>query len=563
MLKSSHVLKTETPLVPPKFPPQLRKSKSSTSLQSQASQPHPRSTFSEVPSYLQLHDRSATVGLAASLDVSIDSAIYVGPGLEDGASASASSLPHYASSSGPLHDIPPVSTSKSGKDQDRDLSPAKFCLLLKSTGSTDLPVEKVKKLRLMLRNESAGWSELFIREEDILPSWRVLRIFCNSNGGWEEQRDDKILHELLRCFKALSTSSIGCFALRTSCPTPFNELVALLYSDKKPGDLCSRQLIVDLLQILFELYPSPTSPGHPNPNTNHSSHRGTWKDFGTDQAHKPAIGSVTTSIPQPTFPLPDTHSSIFSLIRSLLLTTAPPPAEQPGVPIQPHSFIQQLHVPRIYKTYLQELSDVCRDYFWIFCHPQNSIWSLADTDEAKVEKPRAPGGMTGGVEYEAVGYMISHLRLINSAAKAARELKLPPSDELSAHKLHSDLFASGFERILVTVRKASTAYYPVLHLEVARYVSLAMEARYELPWPVARLVALPPPALVKSSPSSGAPSPGSASSAIYISDPRSGPTSPRKLHRSRMDIPPSSDTNAAGHIPLPVLPNFEHMAPLQ
>jgi hypothetical protein len=44
---------------------------------------------------------------------------------------------------------------------------------------------------------------------------------------------------------------------------------------------------------------------------------------------------------------------------------------------------------------------------------------------------------------------ISHLRLINLAAKAARELKLPPSDELSAHKLHSDLFASGFERILV------------------------------------------------------------------------------------------------------------------
>jgi hypothetical protein len=156
MLKSSHVLKTETPLVPPKFAPQLRKSKSSTSLQSQANHPHPRSTFSEVPSYLQLHDRSATVGVATSLDVSIDSATCVGPGLEGGASASASSLPHYASSSGPLRDVPPVSNSKPGKDQDRDLSPAKFCLLLKSIGSTDLPVEKVKKLRLMLRNESAG-----------------------------------------------------------------------------------------------------------------------------------------------------------------------------------------------------------------------------------------------------------------------------------------------------------------------------------------------------------------------------------------------------------------------
>ena len=66
-----------------------------------------------------------------------------------------------------------------------------------------------------------------------------------------------------------------------------------------------------------------------------------------------------------------------------------------------------LHIPRIYKTYLQELSDVCRDYFWVFCHPNNMIWELDQTDEAKVEKPRAPGGMTGGVEFEAMSYMVS------------------------------------------------------------------------------------------------------------------------------------------------------------
>lgn len=139
------------------------------------------------------------------------------------------------------------------------------------------------------------------------------------------------------------------------------------------------------------------------------SHKDAWKGLGSTEhtQNKPSPGIVTISTPPPTFPLPSTHSSMFSLIRSLLLTTAPPPAEQPGVPIQPHSFIEKLHVPRIYKTYLQELSDVCRDYFWVFCHPQNSIWSLADTDEAKVETPRAPGGMTGGVEYEAVGYMVA------------------------------------------------------------------------------------------------------------------------------------------------------------
>ena len=70
----------------------------------------------------------------------------------------------------------------------------------------------------------------------------------------EEQHDDQLLHELLRCFKALSTSASGCQALRSSCPTPFVQLVSLLYSDKKPGDVASRQLITELILILFQLF---------------------------------------------------------------------------------------------------------------------------------------------------------------------------------------------------------------------------------------------------------------------------------------------------------------------
>lgn len=38
---------------------------------------------------------------------------------------------------------------------------------------------------------------------------------------------------------------------------------------------------------------------------------------------------------------------------------------------------------------------------------------------------------------------------MNALAGAAAELGLPSSDELSAYRFHSDLFASGFERILV------------------------------------------------------------------------------------------------------------------
>jgi hypothetical protein len=89
-----------------------------------------------------------------------------------------------------------------------------------------------------------------------------------------------------------------------------------------------------------------------------------------------------------------------------LLTPAPRAADAPEVSVSPHEFIDALHRPRIYRTYLQELSDVCRDYFWIFCHPNNTIWLLSETDVTRVEKPRAPGGMTGGVEFEAMSYLV-------------------------------------------------------------------------------------------------------------------------------------------------------------
>jgi len=313
--------------------------------------------------------------------------------------------------------------------------------------------------------KAGGYSALLTRLNELLEvEWR------------EEQHDDQLLHELLRCLKALSTSEIGCFALRSSCPTPFVQLVSLLYSDKKPGEVATRQLIVDLLMTLFDLYP-PTSL----PST----------------GSVPPRREVWETSPRHTINLPHPHHTLFSLLRSLLLTRAPRAAEAPEVPLSPHEFIDALHRPRIYKAYLQELSDVCRDYFWIFCHPNNTIWVLAETDEARVEKPRAPGGMTGGVEFEAMSYLTAHLRLLNAFVKAAQDLNMPKEHELSAHQLHVDLFLSGIERVLLIARKASTTYYPTLHLEISRYVDLAGLARYELPWTLSRLIGSPPTALAR------------------------------------------------------------------
>ncbi|KAH9041609.1 armadillo-type protein [Lactarius pseudohatsudake] len=358
----------------------------------------------------------------------------------------------------------------------KTLSPVQFVSVLTAKSSLELEVDVLKKLRLLLRNEAASWSQDFLKAGGY--SALLTRLNELLEVEWrEEQHDDKLLHEILRCLKALSTSEIGCFALRSSCPTPFAQLVSLLYSDKKPGDVATRQLIVDLLMILFELYPPSSLPsiGSVPPRT-----------------------EVWETTPRSTITLPHPHRTLYSLLRTLLLTPAPRAAEAPEVPLSPHEFIDALHRPRIYKAYLQEFSDICRDYFWIFCHPNNTIWVLADTDEARVEKPRAPGGMTGGVEYEAMSYLTTHFRLLNAFAKAAYDLNLPNEHELSAHRLHADLFLSGFERILLIARKASTTYYPTLHLEIARYVALAGQVRYELPWTVSRLIGPPPAPLARS-----------------------------------------------------------------
>lgn len=39
-----------------------------------------------------------------------------------------------------------------------------------------------------------------------------------------------------------------------------------------------------------------------------------------------------------------------------------------------------------------------RDYFWMFCHA-NGIWKLEETDVSALERPTAPGGATGGGQF--------------------------------------------------------------------------------------------------------------------------------------------------------------------
>ncbi|EAU85331.2 hypothetical protein CC1G_07601 [Coprinopsis cinerea okayama7 len=427
-----------------------------------------------------------------------------------------------------------TSLGKPAKDKSgtvKNLSPMRFCSMLQGQSSLQIDVEDIKKLRLMLRNESASWTEEFCT----LGGYSALLTRLNEvlEVEWrEEQHDDKVLHELLRCFKALSTSSIGCFALRSSCPTPWTQLASLLYSDKKPGEVATRQLIIDLFLILFELYPPSALPSH-------SSHTRQASSLSGEGRHSEAWEHPSSIPTSNVIKLPSPHKSLFSFIRALLLTPAPRPAEAPEVPVSPHEFIESLHVPRIYKSYLQEMSDVCRDYFWVFCHPNNTIWILAETDENRVEKPKAPSGMTGGVEFEAICYFTTHLKFINSIATSVAELNMPKEHELSAYRFHCDLFLSGLERILLISRKASTTYYPTLHLEISRYINHAIKAGFELPYTVSRLIGLPPQSVLRN-PGAGT----SASSGRSAASSRRGPapempTTPTRQRGQGQPILPS------------------------
>jgi hypothetical protein len=317
-------------------------------------------------------------------------------------------------------DIPRPKSRAGNKSADEGVkgnswTPSRFCTILDTTPSATLEVEIAKKLKLHLRNESAryaffpsechrptanlcrsSWTEEFLREggyDSLLGRLSELLQF-----EWrEEQHDDKLLHSLLECIKAISTSAVGCAAIRSTFPSPFSQLITLLYSDKRPGEVATRHLIVELLQLLFDLFPTSSLPGF----NEQERRREPWddQDLFTSSTHS----SLVT--------LPPPHKSVFALFRSLLLTPAPRAAEAPEVPVTPHEFIDNLHKPRIYKAYLQELSDLCRDYFWVFCHPNNTIWNLAECDVKKVERPRAPGGMTGGVEAEAMRYMVSNFSI--------------------------------------------------------------------------------------------------------------------------------------------------------
>ena len=240
-----------------------------------------------------------------------------------------------------------------------------YATMLKATDSSRLEVAKVKKMRAILSSESPAWLEEFFEEGGYDAMLFRLRELLEMEWR-EEQHDDQLLHELLRCFVALTSTECGRRALSSTSPAPFADLANLLFSEKRPGELSTRKLLVELLMILPDL-PIPSEELHKSVS-----------DVSSSRVNSSLLNRMAQN---------GKFSLHFNLLVTLLHNVRDPNKEAIV------DFISATHTPRPFKGWVTELLNVNRDYFWVFCHSSNRFWALQDVNIDEAQAPKVPGGM--------------------------------------------------------------------------------------------------------------------------------------------------------------------------
>jgi hypothetical protein len=167
----------------------------------------------------------------------------------------------------------------------------------------------------------------------------------------------------------------------------------LLYSEKKPGEVPPKQLIVDLVGSLFDLY-RPSGGSTPGgfqfeswPQSNNTTGIPNYsRQFSVSPDPSPPATNLSRHASQPR-EIPGGYSHITGFILGLLREppseTGPvseerqngskanrqsrivaPASELPAPKVEMHDFLAAAHKPRIFQTYLKELSQACWDFFW-------------------------------------------------------------------------------------------------------------------------------------------------------------------------------------------------------
>lgn len=153
-------------------------------------------------------------------------------------------------------------------------------------------------------------------------------------------------------------------------PTPFVPLASLLFSEKRPGELPSRQLLVEIIQSVFDICPEVAEPIARNseawkaaaavqlealPSTSSESGSGGVRRYvrkikGEDDEDGDSERQEVIS--------PERRRKAHVFVHSLM-QGPPNPKEEARV-----DFIQSTHRPRVFKLWVTEMSDIVRDYFW-------------------------------------------------------------------------------------------------------------------------------------------------------------------------------------------------------
>jgi len=174
--------------------------------------------------------------------------------------------------------------------------------------------------------------------------------------------------------------------MRAFGTSPFRELVELLYSTKKPGEVATRRLIIEIIQSLLQVYPD--SANTPAPATRPGSRPTTisFSEQSVPKLNRPTSRPNLRSATSHGAVIPENHTHISLYVANLLkhqpqtkalesLFQQPakdrsgsrilcPASELPAPILDVHDFLKQAHKDRVYKQYLDEINDVCRDYFW-------------------------------------------------------------------------------------------------------------------------------------------------------------------------------------------------------
>ncbi|KAL1297203.1 hypothetical protein AAFC00_004773 [Neodothiora populina] len=340
--------------------------------------------------------------------------------------------------------------------------PQEFVCYLKSTRDpTQVEVGRLHKLRLLLRNETVAWVDYFISlggmTEVVDLLHRIMAI------EWREEHEDQLLHETLLCLKGLCTTEVALAKLEDVADTLFTSLLALLFDEEKkgPSEFNTRGIIIN---VIF-------------------AHLSAASERGPEALARRA--------------------------RSVLKYLCGPKKPEDA---QPVSFVLEMHKPRPYRVWCNEVNNVTREVFWIFLHHLNVIplpqagddmENQARTDNGNNEnqsrsrgqdsnpphsrsqsyakrhfpgdRPPVPAApYIGGVEWDATTYMTAHLDLLNGLVAS-----LPTRQERNT--LRSELKDSGWEKVMgATLRTCKEKFYCGVHGGLQSWIAAALEDDWDI-----------------------------------------------------------------------------------